>query len=118
MVGDSIGRDPPGPAGKVLPFVPSLSRARATDMVRGAVTAGRWSIKVQGSVPSVLSRQIERVVSDGQILEEIVEFDGKEFYQFRMLRVCAGVSVEIEVALEAKTTLPHLFVNIARGEQI
>lgn len=111
---------PDSVASNVVPLVPPLSRARATEIVRDAVAAGRYSITMMHSAdsfpPAVLSRQIDRVLRDGQILEETVEYDGKGYYQFRMLRVCAGMSVEIDVALEAMKTIPHLFVTRVRGD--
>ena len=64
------------------------------------------------------SRQIDSVLRDGQILDETVEFDGERYYRFDMLRVCAGASIEIEVALEANATLPRLFVIRAKGVEI
>jgi hypothetical protein len=123
MVGSS-NDDPPGaPQGaNVVPLVPPMSRARATEIVREVVKAGRASIMVmhagatKGAVPN--SRQIDSVLRDGQILEDHVEFDGRSYYRFRMLRVCAGTSVEVEVALEALASLPRLFVTRAKGDAI
>ena len=110
-------------AHNVIPLVPPLSRARATEMVRDVVKAGRWRMTMMSSEAErgnawVNARQIEFALRDGQILDEKVEFDGGKYYRFQMLRVCAGGSVVIEVALEALATLPCLFVTKAKGDQI
>jgi hypothetical protein len=97
-----------------------LPRARATAIVREVVEAGRWSLITQGTRQGQNSRQVflrevENVLKDGQMIDDVAEADEHNCYRFEMVRVCAGVSVTIDVALEGDSTLPNLFVLRATG---
>jgi hypothetical protein len=106
------------PGAKVIAM--PLPRARAGDLVRGIVDAGRWSITVQriglGPKATLVSRHIEAVLQGGWIEDEHAEVDEHGNYRFRMVRLVAGLSVRIEVAMQAAAALPRLFVIGATGE--
>ena len=97
-----------------------LPRARATAIVREVVEAGRWSLITQGlpqgkNSRQVFLREIENVLKDGQMIEDSAEADEHDCFRFSMVRVCAGASVTVDVALEGAKALPNLYVLRATG---
>jgi hypothetical protein len=108
-----------GPKVSVLP----LPRQRATERVREAVEAGRWSIPShEGLAPGykwlVQHRQIELCLREGYILDDYAKLDEHGYWVFRIARVCAGVDVVIHVAMENVAVAPHVIVVKITGDVI
>jgi hypothetical protein len=101
-----------------------LSRLRVTEIVREiAAISARWSINVTFEDTAewrrlVNRRQVERCLQDGEVLEERATLDEYGYWRFRMSRVCGGLSVVIEVAIEHGPAIPKLFVIGVKGDQI
>lgn len=101
-----------------------LTRARATEIVRElARDSARWSINVSYATNQnwralVNRRQVERCLLDGYVLQERAQLDEYDNWRFSIGRVCAGVNVVIEVALERKVAIPKLFVIGIKGDEI
>jgi hypothetical protein len=106
----------------VTPF--PLTRARATEIVREiAKDSSRWSINVpyrdtQKWRGLVNRRQVEWCLLDGYVLQERAELDEHGNWRFNIARVCAGMNVVIEVALQNGPALPRLFVTGIQGDEI
>jgi hypothetical protein len=101
-----------------------LTRARATAIVREvAKDSGRWSINVKYEPTHewrrlVNRRQVEACLEEGYVLDETVHLDEFGNWRFRIGRVCAGLDVTIEVAVENGPPLPRLYVVAIKGDQI
>jgi hypothetical protein len=95
-----------------------IAKARAKDMVRDILDAGRRSIVTQGSGgrQRITSRQIDTVLRTGWIEQDHVHADEHGNYRFEMVGFCAGAGVRLEVAMEAAPALPRLFVIRAQGD--
>ncbi len=63
-------------------------------------------------------RQIQFCLREGYVLEEFATLDEFGNWRFHMARVCSGLSIEIEVALESQGSSPRLFVLKIRGDEI
>jgi len=101
-----------------------LTRARATEIVREIVEdSQRWAITVtyahsQNWRERVNRRQIQFCLREGYVLEETATLDKFGNWRFHMARVCAGLNIEIEVALESQGPKPRLFVLRIQGDEI
>ena len=63
-------------------------------------------------------RSIELCLKSGYILEDRTEVDEYGNFRFSIRRVCAGVHVVLDVALESEGILPKLFVLAIDGDKI
>ncbi len=101
-----------------------LTRARATEIVREiAKDSSRWSVTIRYGATQqwralVNRRQVERCLLDGYIREEKAWLDEHDNWRFTIGRVCGGIGVVIEVALERSPALPKLFVVDIKGDEI
>lgn len=102
-----------------------LSRVQATDIVRDiAKTSSRWSINVpydqeQDWRRIVNRRQVELCLREGYILNDVARADEHGNYRFQIARVCAGLDVVIDVALQfSPPLLPKIFVVGIKGDHI
>lgn len=101
-----------------------LSRSRATEIVREiAKTSVRWSINIPYKPTEewrrlVNRRQVELCLQEGYVLDERATLDEHDNWRFKMARVCGGLSVVIDVALERAPVVPKLFVVAIKGDQI
>ena len=100
-----------------------LTRARATDIVRQIAKTARWSVIVPYTPAQpwrqlVNRRQVALCLLEGYVLEEHTSLDEHGNWRFHIGRVCAGLNVVIEVALENTPALPRLFVIGIEGDQI
>jgi hypothetical protein len=101
-----------------------LSRARATEVVREiAKDSARWSVHIQ--YPAIHDwrrivnrRQIQACLLEGWVMEDRASIDEHGNWRFRIARVCAGLDVVIDVALERNANLPRLFVVGITGDEI
>lgn len=94
-----------------------LSRERATEVVRHvAKDSSRWVLLKPYSAQedwrrTVNARQVQRCLADGYVLDDRATLDEHSQWRFRIARVCAGVNVVLDVALESETVKkPRLFV--------
>jgi hypothetical protein len=107
---------------KVTPL--PLSKIRITAIIREiASDSARWSINVaaadlHATRHLVNKRQVERCLLDGYVIEEYATLDEHDNWRCSVGRVCGGVHVNIEVAVERSPALPKLFVIAIKGEQI
>ena len=100
-----------------------LTRSRATDIVREVARAGRWSINVQYRPTEewrrlVNRRQIESCLLEGYVLDDKAELDDNDNWRFQIARVCGGLNVVVDVALQRSAALPRLYVIAIKGDQI
>jgi hypothetical protein len=101
-----------------------LSRSRATEIVREiAKNSDRWSINVQYEPTQawrmlVNRRQVELCLLEGYILDDRATLDAYDNWRFKIARVCGGLNVVIEVALQRTQVMPRLFVIAIKGDQI
>jgi len=101
-----------------------LTRARATEIVREIVEdSRRWTITVtyehnQNWRERVNRRQIQFCLREGYVLEETATLDEFGNWRFHIARVCAGLNIEIEVALESQGLKPRLFILEIQGDEI
>lgn len=101
-----------------------LTRTRATEIVREIVEdSQRWAITVtyahnQNWRGRVNRRQIQFCLREGYVLEETASLDEFGNWRFHIARVCAGLNIEIEVALESQGPKPRLFVLKIQGDEI
>jgi len=63
-------------------------------------------------------RQIQLCLSKGYILENTANMDRFGNWRFHIVRVCAGMNIKIEVALESQGRQPRLFVLDIQGDEI
>ena len=63
-------------------------------------------------------RQIQFCLREGYVLEETATLDEFGNWRFHIARVCAGLNIEIEVALESQGPKPRLFVLKIQGDEI
>jgi hypothetical protein len=101
-----------------------LTRVRATEIVRELVEEShRWAIIVpyvnnQGWRRLVNRRQVQFCLREGYVLEEFATLDEFGNWRFHMARVCSGLNIEIEVALESQGSFPGLFVLNIQGDEV
>ncbi len=62
--------------------------------------------------------EIQFCLREGYVLEEIATLDEFGNWRFHIARVCAGLNIEIEVALEPQGPHPRLFVLEIQGDEI
>jgi hypothetical protein len=116
--------DPPAPLATTSNVVPlPLSRARATEIVKEIAKTDRWSINIPYSPKQIWRqlvnrRQVELCLLEGWILEDHARLDEHDNWRFSIARVCAGLNVVIEVALQRSPVLPRLYVIAIKGDQI
>lgn len=107
---------------KVVPL--PLTRAQATERVREiAKDSRRWAItmpygKKEAWRRAVNQRQVDLCLREGYVLDEHARLDEHGHWRFRIARVCAGLDIEIDVALEREGASPRLFVVGIRGDRI
>jgi len=63
-------------------------------------------------------RQIPLCLSEGYILENTANMDKFGSWRFNIVRVCAGMNIKIDVALESQGQQPRLFVLDIQGDEI
>lgn len=108
----------------VIPLQLPLTRERATEIVRDiAQDSKRWSILIDYKVSEswrglVNRRQIGLCLKEGYVLENKADKDEHGYWRFKIARVCAGMNVVIDVALEAEGSRPHLRVLAIDGDRI
>jgi hypothetical protein len=108
--------------GDVIPM--PLTRSRATEIVREiALDSKRWTITVQYKDTQkwrglVNRRQVEWCLQDGYVLEDKIPLHESGYWVFTLGRVCAGLDVVVEVAVENGPPLPKLFVTRITGDEI
>jgi hypothetical protein len=110
------------PADNVVPIPPR--REALTELVREiAADDTRWFLIVQpdgrGGVTwnyLVNRRTVLLCLSEGYVLDDHATRDKEGNWRFRIARVCAGVNVTIECALEANRVQPRLYVLTINGE--
>jgi len=101
-----------------------LTRVRATEIVREiAKESQRWMITMTYSQNQIWRelvnrRQIQLCLSEGYVLEHTADMDRFENWRFHIVRVCAGMNIKIEVALESQGRRPRLFVLDIQGDEI
>lgn len=101
-----------------------LTRERASAIVRDiADDSSRWAIAMPYDQPQqwrelVNRRQIALCIRDGYILENHARLDPYGNWRFQIARVCGGLHIVIDVALESEVLLPKLFVVGIRGDEI
>lgn len=109
-------------ASNVVPIPPR--RERLTEIVReiGAAEEGRLFLLVQPDGSKgvtwnylVNRRQVALCLREGYVLDEYATKDEHGYWRFRIVRVCAGLHVTLEVALEPDTELPKLYVVTLNG---
>ena len=109
--------------GKAVVPLP-ISRERASEIVRDISTdSKRWAILIDYKAGSqwretVNRRQIEMCLCSGYILEDRATVDEHGNFRFRIARVCGGLHVVLNVALESQGILPKLFVLAIDGDKI
>jgi len=115
--------EPPESAasGEVVPL--PLTRSRATEIVKEIAKTDRWSINIKYEPTQtwrrlVNRRQVELCLLEGYILDERAALDEYGNWRFEIARVCAGLHVVIDVALQRAPVLPKLFVVGIKGDQI
>jgi hypothetical protein len=94
-----------------------LSRERATEVVRDiAKDSSRWVMLREYSAQEdwrkrVNARQVQLCLAEGYVLDDRATMDEHGHWRFRIARVCAGVNVVLDLALESETVRrPKLFV--------
>jgi hypothetical protein len=108
--------------GRVVVPLP-LTRSQLTEIVRGIAKTARWSINIKYE-PSqewrrlVNRRQVELCLLEGYVLDDRASLDPHDNWRFSIARVCAGLHVVIEVALQRAPAMPKLFVVGIKGDQI
>lgn len=101
-----------------------LSRERITDLVREIVEAGRVVIAVDvtdGKSPfrlGITTRTVDLCLREGYVIDEHARADEFGNWRIQIGRVCAGLDVLIDVAVEDKMLAPRLFVTAIRGDVI
>jgi hypothetical protein len=101
-----------------------LTRAQATEIVREiSGDSTRWAVMVQYKNNAdwhkvVNRRQIELCLREGYILVERASMDENNNWRFSIARVCGGLNVVIDVALEGNSKLPKLYVLKVNGDEI
>jgi len=101
-----------------------LTRARATEIIREiAKDSQRWTITIAYSQnlnwrKLVNRRQIQFCLHEGYVLEETATLDEFGNWRFHIARVCAGLNIKIEVALESQGRQPRLYVLEIQGDEI
>jgi hypothetical protein len=101
-----------------------LSRARATAIVQEiAKDSGRWSINMPlgagtGWRQLVNRRHISLCLREGLVQDEFATLDEHDCWRFEMERMCGGLYVRLEVALERSPAIPKLFVIGITGELV
>ena len=83
-----------------------MSRERVTDIIREiAKDSNRWPVVVPYEETDdwrkkVNRRQIGLCLREGYVLEDRVSADENGYWRFHVARVCSGLDVTIEIALE------------------
>ena len=101
-----------------------LTRAQATERMREiAKDSQRWSIvrsyaHTQEWRKLVNRRQVALCLEEGWILQDRINADQHGWWRFSVARVCAGLDVVIEVAMEDGVPNPRLVVVGISGDEI
>jgi hypothetical protein len=101
-----------------------LTRARATEIIREiSRDSSRWAVTIeyppgQHWRRTVNRRQVDLCLREGYVLDEHARLDEHDNWRLRVARVCAGLDVVIDVALERKSKAPRLYVVAIQGDHI
>jgi len=101
-----------------------LTKERLTDIAREiGKDSERWPVIIpygedQNWQQSVNRRQIELCLREGYVVEKRVTADKHGYWRFNLVRVCSGMHVQIEVALEPDGPERKLIVIGVKGDRI
>jgi hypothetical protein len=110
-----------GQPSKVVPL--PLRRERLTEIVREiAADDQRWFVVVKPDGSEGITwhylvnrKQVALCLREGYVLDEHATRDKHGNWQFRIVRVCAGIHVTLGVALESQGDRPKLYVLTING---
>lgn len=99
-----------------------LTRERTTEIVREIARAERWSVNMDYDADqqyrrTLNRRQVDRCLREGYVLDDHAKLDSNGNWRTRIVQVCSGVHVTIDVAIEPGP-VPRLFVVAIRGDVI